>query len=286
MAGFQVVACPARAAESRLGTAPALSLPDTVEGAGPPLVMLGGGSGGAASFAPHAQRLGLTHRVIRLQSLNNAFADHGLTLPDDYSIKLESRAMGRTLDSLHLRGPIDVVGHSLGALIALDFALDHPRRVRSLALAEPPAFWLVRDSSSRDSNLVAMLSLLRELGPKAEITDEQVARFHCLLGACPDGQSPRDDPRWPEWVRRKDALRGLAAVGRHTDDVRRLRALRCPVLIMTGASTVSFHRRIDEVLARQLPNVRRVELPGGHGSPLTAPDEFLKALEDFLARRP
>jgi pimeloyl-ACP methyl ester carboxylesterase len=35
-------------------------------------------------------------------------------------------------------GPAHVVGHSSGALVALDLACDTPRAVRSLALLEPP----------------------------------------------------------------------------------------------------------------------------------------------------
>jgi pimeloyl-ACP methyl ester carboxylesterase len=69
--------------------------------------------------------------------------------------------------------------------------------------------------------------------------------------------------------------------GRHRAG-RRGTGLRCPVLIITGESTVWFHRRIDEALARELPNARATELPGGHASPLTSPDRFMDVLEEFL----
>ena len=39
------------------------------EGQGPPLVMLGGGTDGAAAFAPHAKLLAKDFRVVRPQSL-------------------------------------------------------------------------------------------------------------------------------------------------------------------------------------------------------------------------
>jgi hypothetical protein len=56
------------------------------------------------------------------------------------------------------------------------------------------------------------------------------------------------------------------------------------VLIMTGAETVSFHRRIDDLLASHFPKVERVELPGGHSAPASSPDAFITELEAFFAR--
>ena len=50
------------------GSAP-VALQTFTEGQGPPVVMLGGGTGGAAAFAPHAQALAKDFRVVRSQSL-------------------------------------------------------------------------------------------------------------------------------------------------------------------------------------------------------------------------
>lgn len=42
------------------------------------------------------------------------------------------------LDELEVAGPVHVVGNSYGATVALAFGLDHPDRVASLTLIEPP----------------------------------------------------------------------------------------------------------------------------------------------------
>ena len=47
-----------------------IALESFSEGAGSPLVMLGGGTPGAAEFAPHAHELASSFRVVRLQTLN------------------------------------------------------------------------------------------------------------------------------------------------------------------------------------------------------------------------
>jgi pimeloyl-ACP methyl ester carboxylesterase len=262
-----------------------LALPVFSEGRGRPLVMLGGGSPGAAEFAPHARILASEFRVIRLQTLNVDRSERRQPLPAGYSLKLESAAMTRALDQLQLGGALDIVGHSFGALVALDFALDHPDRVRTLALAEPPAFWAVpREEMMATRDMKIMFELTRELEPAREPTDDQLVRFRCALGVCgaipPDADAPGRD----EWMARRVALRGLSAVANHADNVARLRVFRHPVLIVTGATTVSFHRRINDILAATFPRAERVELPGGHGAVATAADRFITELRAFLGR--
>ena len=92
------------------------------EGEGPPIIMLGGGTFGAAAFAPHAKILAKQFRVVRLQALNVEKSQEKEQLPPGYSVKLESAAMTRALDELGITTPIHLVGQSFGALIALDFA--------------------------------------------------------------------------------------------------------------------------------------------------------------------
>jgi pimeloyl-ACP methyl ester carboxylesterase len=169
--------------------------------------------------------------------------------------------------------------------VALDFALNRPDRVRSLVLVEPPAFWLVpSDVLHADTEMLSMFELTKSLGPSAEATDEQFVRFQTLLGQVGVAPPPQDQPAWQQWVARRSALRGFSAIPNHKDDPSRIKSLRTPVLIVTGKDTVGFLRRINDILAANLPKAERVELPGKHSSPLTAQDEFIAALRSFLDR--
>jgi pimeloyl-ACP methyl ester carboxylesterase len=258
---------------------------------GPVVVMLGGGVGGAASFAPHARELAGEFRIIRLESLRmeraleNLGVGEGKRLPPGYSIDAESRATADTLDKLGLGGPLHIVGHSFGALVALDFALDHPGRVRTLVLAEPPAFWIVpRGEQEADEQMRGMMELLRKLGPEVEPTDAQLIEFQTRLGRG-DAQPPAPgEEGFEQWQLRRRALRGLAAVANHVDDPARLRSLDVPVLVMGGAKTVEFHRRINDILAASLPRAQRIELEGGHAAPVSEMDAVVKALRSFFAQ--
>jgi len=261
------------------------ALESFIEGDGPVLVMLGGGTLGAAGFAPHARVLARNFRVIRLQTLNIERAQKKQRLPMGYSLKTESAAMARSLDQLGLTMPLDIVAHSFGALVALDFALDHADRIHTLILAEPPAFWVVpREELRASSDMCTMYDLLRTFGPTIEPTDEQFVSF---LGAISNSDVRPSAPtgaEWKAWASSRSALRGFSVVADHADDVRRLKSFRRPVLIMTGFNTISFHRRIDDILATHLPMVERAELPGDHGAPVALQAEFISTIKAFLMR--
>jgi pimeloyl-ACP methyl ester carboxylesterase len=157
-----------------------------VEGHGRTLVLVGGGTQGAAAFAPHAKALADDHTVVRLQTLNIESAEQQRPLPPRYALRTESRGMLRALNGLGIRDPVDVVGWSFGALLALDFALEHPERVRSLVLVEPPAFWIVSEQERpSDPAMKEMIALLAQLDPKVLPTDDQFRRFRCALNDCP-----------------------------------------------------------------------------------------------------
>jgi hypothetical protein len=89
---------------------------------------------------------------------------------------------------------------------------------------------------------------------------------------------------WDNWVMRRSALRGLSVIPAHKDSLERVRQFDRPVLIMTGANTVSFHRRINEILAQTFPSAERAELAGGHTTPVSAVEEFVTTVQAFLTR--
>lgn len=245
-----------------------------VGGRGQPLVLVGNGLTGALGWEAHAEQLAPTRHVARAQPLSVQLGLERAPLPADYSVKMESRALAAALDDIGWTQPIDLVGWSYGGLIALDFALDHSARVRSLVLAEPDAAWALPDYGRGDPEV-----------RKAEdhavrwadgVTEEELAAY--LDEMFGPGQAARDNPRWPVWSAHRDALRGAIAVYRHRDDPDRLRRFSKPVLLIVGEGTDRYNLAISEVLARTFPSARVVELPGGHMAPAVAKDRFLEEM--------
>jgi pimeloyl-ACP methyl ester carboxylesterase len=254
-------------------------------GSGPPIVLVGGGLTGWASWEPHARLLAESREVIRVQLLCVQYGLDDRPLPAGYSVRTESLALAAALDDLDRTAPVDVVAWSYGALIALDYALGHPDRVRTLTLIEPPAIWTLpnRGRSFPDARDLADLAARLEEGDVS--TDDLLAFLH-TVALVPPGAEPESLPQWEGWVRHRRSLRAGSAPFRHTDDPARLRAFRRPVLLVTGEGTSPFLRAVHDTLAATLPDTRTLKLPGGHAPHLAAMDPFLEVLGRFHDRAP
>lgn len=260
------------------GAAPG-KLPVIETGAGePPTVLVPGGLVGWVSWAPHAERLSATRRVLRVQLLNVAYGIDQRPLPPGYSVVMEAEALAATMTD---RGaiPADVVAWSYGAEIALSLALADPRRVRTLALIEPPAAWVLRARRTLNRDTRRVIQRLGSLGD--DVTDEDLEMFAREVGFCPPGKSPREMSAWAQWSRHRLALRSSRHAIDHQDDMEAWRRFPRPVLLVKGRGSTPFLHEIIDGLAAELPAAEVLTLPGGHAPLIVAMDAFLAHLLAF-----
>ncbi len=252
-----------------------------VEGKGQPIVLLHGGTFDFNSFGPHAKLLGDSFTVIRMQQFNVQYANEGWTLPTDYSVNSESEAVLFTLDSLHITRPVILVGHSYGGVIAFDFAMNHPERIKSLILVEAPLYDIAKVKGKYSVKMNEIDALTRQFTPQATITEEMIAGFRRLLSNC-DTCDIRKHLMWPKWLQQKDRLRGLAVVPDYKIDFAKLHAFQKPVLIITGTNTITPNTVVDELLTKEFTKAKAGSLPGDHIAVYQKPETFIQLLTSFL----
>lgn len=245
------------------------------------IVLVGGGLTGALSWVPHEQKLSATHDVMRVQPLH---VQHGLDnkpLPAGYSMRTESEAIAAKIGDR----TVDLVAWSNGAYSSLDFALNHPERIRTLTLIEPPAFWVLDAAGTIDEQSARERDELRALYATMteDVTEAQLAKFVAYAGLVPAGQRAEDLPPWKSWVEHRRSLRTGDVPWRHTDTAARLRAFDKPVLLVKGTGSSHFLYRILDGLVATLPRAQMIELPGGHAPQIVAFDAFLAKLLAFIA---
>ena len=191
-----------------------------------------------------------------------------------------------------LDGPMDVIGHSFGATIALRLAVAHPDLVRSLTLIEPVYFAVALQDAP---------ALVAE-------HDAEAAEFNAALAAGDDERGARLFNRmWgtgngPAWDEMPEATRAAMVRGIHVVPASRaslfddrpgmlrpgvLDRVAMPTLLLRGALSEAAMGVINNGLARRLPDaVNTVVAGAGHMLPLTHPVETATHLRALFARAP
>ncbi len=184
-------------------------------------------------------------------------------------------------------GPIDLIGHSFGATVALRMALERPDLVRSLVLIEPVLFAAARAAGDPAFAAVQAENEVFAKALAAGRRDEAAALFHAAWGAggrfgeLPERQQRYIIDRIHLVGAQEDVIWGDAA-GLLT--YMRLESLGIPVLLVEGAESPPIIAAIQGELARRLPQVTRVIVPGaGHMVPITHPAEVARAVQTFWA---
>jgi pimeloyl-ACP methyl ester carboxylesterase len=216
-----------------------------VAGAGPPVVLVHGLSGSWRWWSKVC--LGVARRrlvyVLDLPRLGPQLGAPEL-----------AAWLGRWLEAVGLRN-VDLVGHSLGGLVAAELAAGEPELVHRLALVSPAGIPCGRPLPSRALQLLGTLYDVRE-------------RFPTVLG-----DAVRAGPL--------GLLHGVVFVS--SRDVRAdLASVRAPALLIWGEHDRLIPARIAAEWQRVLPGSRLVLLPCGHVPMWEAPDELTSCLLGFL----
>lgn len=166
--------------------------------------------------------------------------------------------------------PLDLIGHSFGATIALRIAVAAPEAIRSLTLIEPVLF-AAAPSPVQD----ALNDRLAELLAAGD-ADEATRAFLSVWGA---NGAEALSPAARAAMRRQIGLVAQTSGALREDHANILRpggleAVGAPVLLIAGADSPPVIHAISGALAARLPDVGRASVPGaGHMLPLTHPQQ-------------
>jgi pimeloyl-ACP methyl ester carboxylesterase len=252
-----------------------------IEGNGPPVVLLHGGTFDYTAYAAHAKLLAESFCVVRMMQFNVQYADEQLTLPKHYSVQMESDAVKATLDSLNITQPVILVGHSFGGVIAFDFAINYPKSIQALILVEAPLFDIAKVKGEYSDQMKQIDELTKHFTPQATITEEMIKSFRCEMTNC-DTFDIRTHPMWNKWLKQKDRLKGLSVVPAYKIDFDKLHAFQKPVLIVTGTTTIEPNKTIDKLLSREFSHTKTANLSGEHIAIYQQPEAFVQRLRVFL----
>lgn len=245
-------------------------------GEGEPIVFVHGVGMNKDVWAPQLDAFAGTHRVVVYDMLGHGESPLPPAAPTlgDYADQLR-----RLLDELGL-GRANLVGHSMGALVALAFAAAQPERVLRLA-----ALNAVHDRTPEQRAAVeARAAALAAEGIGATL-DGTLARW---FGEPGDGSLAGKARQVQAWLEAADpvgyvrAYRLFATADRALVD--KLDRLAMPTLFLTGEHDRNSSPEMSRRMAALAPQGMARALPGErHMMAFTSPESVNPVLREFLA---
>lgn len=240
-----------------------------------PLVLLHGVGADGRMFAPVTERLPDATRAIvwNLPGYGGKPLEGPLTFPG------LAAALASELDAQGA-APAVVLGHSIGGMLALEFAATFPERVRALILsATTPAFGS-RDGAFQREFLKARLAPLDAGRTMAELAPEFAPK---LVGS---GAAPEAAPiaaslmaELPEATFRA-GLTCLVTFDRRAD----LASIAVPTLLIAGDEDTNAPLKTMTRMAEAIPGAGLEVLSGiGHLAPLECPGRYADVVRTFLS---
>jgi pimeloyl-ACP methyl ester carboxylesterase len=247
-----------------------------VEGDGEPLALVHGVGASLDVWDGVAALLRDRYRIVRYDLRGHGQSEKA---PGPYSVEDFAGDLRALLDQLGIERA-HVAGHSLGGLVAQSFALDHPGRLRKLALISTVA-GRTEDERRRVRERLAMVaSGIAGDHFRASLDRWFTDEFRAANPALLDAYAARNQANDPACY--AAAYRVLA----ETDLAGRLPEIAAETLVMTGEHDQGsnprmarlMHERIRGSVLRILPVLR-------HSILVEAPDIVAGLLGDFLAGR-
>lgn len=243
------------------------------QGRGEPVVLIHGNTSSSVWWEPTLARLGDDYHLIA-PDLRGRGDTEGPSA--DWTVEMLARDVRGLLDHLGI-GAAHLVGHSLGANVALQMALDRPAAVKSLTLLNPG--WVAGDMPAElaDSERIRQMVENKEV---LKMALRGVAMLHPVNEAWQRLEAASLKQRDEASLRGPAALQAWVVV----DRLHELAGI--PTLVVRGAqdqylSTQAVCQRILD----HLPGARYVEIAAASHSPnVEAPDEWVALLREHLAR--
>ena len=182
-------------------------------------------------------------------------------------------------------GPVHLVGHGMGANIALQLALIRPELLKSVTLVDPNPQDLATESTQGRSGLAEYRKSLGSVSQALRSGKEERARHLFNAAITPEFSTP---PVTLAMMNRNNqrTLPLLIAMPppQGKIDCRALTLLKVPTMVLTGAFSYDLARASGNRMAECIPGSEHVMVPGDHLMNLREPRAFNQALMIFMDR--
>ena len=178
----------------------------------------------------------------------------------DYTIADHTTMLSYTLRRHRIKGKVRLVGYSLGALVAVDYASQHKRKVTSLILCAPPLYTnegldVGEGKTLADRQTNTLLNFYRELRKRPDWTIETAARAKLVLPIART-MTITEDYWFSFYHTLKNSIESQTTISELTK-------LRKPVTIIYGTVDPVIISSYIKEAAKQNDHIKAVSILGG-----------------------
>jgi pimeloyl-ACP methyl ester carboxylesterase len=245
---------PVEAAQTGYASVNGIRLYYAIVGEGSPVVFLHSGLANSDWWGNQVKALMAHHKVVLLDSRGHGRSSRNAKA---FSYDLMADDVVALLDKLKI-SKADVVGWSDGAILGLDLAIRHPRRVGKIFAfgANTSAAGLIAGAEKTPA-FTAYFDRVAQEYTKLSPTPGELAAFIAQISKMWESE--------PNWT---DA---------------QLKSIKSPVWVVVGDHEEAIRRSHSDYIAATIPGAGLLILPNvGHFAPLQDPDMFSAAVLQFL----
>ncbi len=251
-------------------------------GTGTPFVMIHAGIADCRMWEEEFAHFAKSHRVLRFD-----MRGYGKSLPveGEFNIQDDLRALLAFLD---IGAPVILMGCSIGAGLAIDYALTHPDEVQSLILVggEPAGF---EADVEWPEELFAQSEEAFQNGDVDRVAEIDMKIWFDGFGRSAGNLNQEARKRGFEMARQV-AEHEIKDIGTHVrktfeaQAVDRLAELKMPSLVIIGENDLPFLKLAADYLSTHIPDATRALISdAAHLPNMEHPEQFRAIVEDFLS---
>jgi pimeloyl-ACP methyl ester carboxylesterase len=239
------------------------------QGHGPVVVLLHGYLASSRYWQRVSDDLARDHRVIAFDLLG--FGKSPKPARSSYDYETQIASINLTLDYLGITEPFTLVGHSMGSLIALRYAKNHPKQVQKLILTNMPLFMSYKEA--KDSILLGNKFYYVAMRPGLHALLWPVFKTAIRLRLTPnkagEGAAARRKYLFQSTgISRLRSLRNIIYSAKIEAD---LAALNVTTIMVTGIhDRTEYIKNLASIQMHK--HIRSISVAGGHHLPLTKPE--------------
>ena len=218
-------------------------------------------------------------RVLRYDMFGKGYSDR----PEaDYSLAFYRKQLFDLLNTLKIQQPVDLVGHSLGAGVVIDFTANYAERVKDIVLIAPMMNYENESSIKPFKPPVLGEFLVRLIGTKI-LADRAAQGMQKSPQAAEYAKLFKEQMQYKGFARAMLAMFRGDALADHTANYLTVGKQGKKVMLIWGTLDDNIKSQMVKDIRTTLPGVNYQELEAvGHFSQVEVPDKINSLVIDFL----